>query len=156
MTTARITATTIDVTAPTLICIGASWLRAIGVTDEQIDSIPGEIDHPSGGVIVTHLHNWGGGGNSGRDVRSLDAMPEPRRLVLVATYEGYGGPGSLGPVVQLAQLVDGQLPPSSLTEGAIAAVLAELARVPAAQRDVYEIILVAARGFLGRQAQAGA
>lgn len=81
----------------TLICIGDSWLRALGLTSAEIDTIPREIVSLGGGLIRSPLYNWGGSGNSLADVRSLESLAanEPRHLVLVGMSEGYGGVGSL-------------------------------------------------------------
>lgn len=61
------------------------WLRAIGLSELQIEQIPREQAY----VCRSPLATFGGGGNQGADTRSLCQAPGPRRLILVGMADGY-------------------------------------------------------------------
>lgn len=77
-----------------MICLSTMFLKKIGLTTEVLEEMRRTDD--GGGLAISPLENFGGGGNRGRDKRALEAEPAPRRLLLVGMRDAYGEAERLG------------------------------------------------------------
>lgn len=116
-----------------MICFNSEWLRSIGMSAEDIHGM--RVAGDFGGVAISNLHSFGGGGNRGRDSAALALEPEPRSLILVGMEDRYdeGQKRAPGRVITLCVTGDG-LPrsPDDAERQAIVTALEQCSRAEAA------------------------